>query len=118
MSNERKNVVLEKSFSFSLKVLQVYASLKEQKEYDLARQFLRSGTSIGANIEEAQGGQSKRDFISKMSISYKEARECRYWIRLFIESKVIEDQLLPELLDEVTELCKLLSSILINSKSS
>ncbi len=118
MKNERKNVVLEKSFAFSLKILQVYASLKEQKEYDLARQFLRSGTSIGANIEEAQGAQSKKDFISKLSISYKEARECRYWIRLFIESSVIEHDLLPILLKDVTELFKLLSSILIKSKSS
>ena len=118
MSNERKNVVLEKSFAFSLKVLKVYASLKEQKEYDLARQFLRSGTSIGANIEEAQGAQSKRDFISKLSISYKEARECRYWIRLFIESSVIDHELLPILLSDVTKLCKLLSSILIKSQTS
>ena len=119
MSNDgRNNIVLEKSFAFSLKVLKVYASLKEQKEYDLASQFLRSGTSIGANIEEAQGAQSKRDFISKLSISYKEARECRYWIRLFIESEVIDHELLPVLLEEVTELCKLLSSILIKSKNS
>ena len=64
MSNERKNVVLEKSFAFSLKVLKVYASLKEQKESDLSREFLRSGTLIGAKIEEAQGALSKGDFIS------------------------------------------------------
>lgn len=113
---EKKNVVLDKSFDFSLNVIKLYGSLKEQKEYDLARQFLRSGTSIGANIEEAQGAQSKKDFISKLSIAYKEARECKYWIRLFIKSKVIENDLLPILLLEITELCKLLSSILNTSK--
>ena len=68
--------------------------------------------------DRAQGAQSKRDFISKMSISYKEARECRYWIRLFIESSVIDHELLPVLLIEVTELCKLLSSILQKSKAN
>lgn len=113
----RRNVVLDKSFSFSIKVIKLYSSLKEQKEYDLARQFLKSGTSIGANIEEAQGAQSKKDFVAKMSIAYKEARESQYWIRLFREAQVIEHELMNVLYDDVDELCKLLSSILIKSKS-
>ena len=113
---KRSNVVLEKSFQFSLKIIKLYSSLKNQQEYDLARQLLRSGTSIGANIEESQGAQSRKDFISKLSIAYKEARECKYWIRLLIESKVVDSQLLPELLRDVTELNKILMSIIISSK--
>jgi len=114
---ERRNVVLEKSFQFSLKIIKLYSSLKGQKEYDLARQLLRSGTSIGANIEEAQGAQSRKDFINKLSIAYKEARECKYWIRLLIESEVLIHNDLSILLDEVIELNKLLTSIINSSKN-
>lgn len=78
----KNNIIVDKTFLFAKDVIEVYLKLKSEKEYDIARQFLRSGTSIGANIEEAQGAQSKKDFISKISIAYKEARECNYWIRL------------------------------------
>jgi four helix bundle protein len=77
------NIIQIKSFAFAVRIVGAYKLLiNEKKEYVLSKQMLRSGTSIGANIEEAIGGQSKADFISKISISYKEARETIYWIKL------------------------------------
>jgi len=74
----KDNVLLEKSFAFAVRVVKVYKYLAEEKrEFVLSKQFLRSGTSIGANSEEAIGGRSKADFISKISIAYKEARETK-----------------------------------------
>ena len=89
-----ENVIVEKSFQFALKIVKLFSLLKEKKvERDIALQLLRSGTSIGANIEEAMGGSSKKDFIHKLEIAYKEARESRYWLRLLKESKLLEDKL-------------------------
>jgi four helix bundle protein len=77
----KENVLLDKSFAFSIRVVNAYKYLvEEKKEFVISKQFLRSGTSIGANAEEAVGGQSKADFISKISIAYKESRETKYWI--------------------------------------
>ena len=79
----KENVVLDKSFAFAVRTVNAYKFLVEEKrEFIMSKQFLRSGTSIGANAEEAVGGQSAPDFISKMNIAYKEARETKYWIRL------------------------------------
>ena len=78
-----QNVIQEKSYRFALEIVELYRSLlKSGVERILIQQLLRSGTSIGANVEEALGGQSKKDFIAKMSIYYKEARETKYWLRL------------------------------------
>lgn len=89
-----ENVIVEKSFQFALRIVKLFSLLKEKKvERDIALQLLRSGTSIGANIEEAMGGSSKKDFIHKLEIAYKEARESRYWLRLLKESKLLEDKL-------------------------
>lgn len=85
-----ENKILELSFDFSLSVIQLYKQLVESKEYVISEQLLRSGTSIGANIEEAIAAQSRKDFISKMSIASKEARETRYWLRLLDKSKLVE----------------------------
>lgn len=84
------NKIQELSFEFSLQIIQLYKILIEKKEFILSKQLLRSGTSIGANIEEALAGQTKKDFIAKMSIASKEARETRYWLRLLDKSKLIE----------------------------
>ena len=79
----KENVVKEKSFAFAVLVVNMYHHLTEQrKEFVLSKQVLRSGTSIGANVEEAIGGQLRADFVSKLSIAYKEARETSYWLRL------------------------------------
>jgi len=81
----KPNVVRDKSFEFALGVIELYKHLKGENEYVISRQILRSATSIGANIEEAGAAMSKRDFIAKMAISSKEARETNYWLRLIIQ---------------------------------
>ena len=83
------NKILEMSFDFSIQIIGLYKQLIENKEYVLSKQLLRSATSIGANVEEAIAAQSKKDFISKMSIASKEARETRYWLRLLDKSKLV-----------------------------
>jgi four helix bundle protein len=81
--NDKENPVREKSYVFALRIIKLYKYLiEEKKEYVLSRQVLKSGTSIGANVEEAIGGQSKKDFLAKISIAYKEARETHYWLRI------------------------------------
>lgn len=80
--------VKELSFEFSLKMMKLYKSLIDINEYVISKQILKSWTSIGANIEEAWAGQSKKDFLSKMAIASKEARETRYWLRLLDKSEV------------------------------
>lgn len=84
------NVILEKTFEFSLQIIELYKALVIQKEYVLSKQVLRSGTGIGANVEEGIAAQSRKDFISKMAIASKEARETRYWLRLLEKSKLVD----------------------------
>lgn len=89
----------------------------EKKEFVLSKQILRSGTSIGANIEEAQGGQSEKDFISKLTIAYKETRETHYWLRLMRDTKIIEDKLANSLISDCEELLKIIGTILKTMKN-
>jgi len=113
------NIIQNKSYSFALRVIKLYKHLiKNKKEYIISRQLLRSGTSIGANIEEAIGGQSKKDFLSKMTIAYKEARETRYWINLLRDSDSLEKDLSQSLLNECEELCKIIGKIQISCKNN
>lgn len=115
----KENVLLEKSFAFAIRVVKAYKYLvEEKKEFVLSRQFLRSRTSIGANSEEAVGGQSKADFISKLAIAYKEARETRYWIRLLNATEYFDNTQTKSLLDDVEELLKIIGRIQITSKSN
>jgi len=85
---------------------------REKKEFDISRQLIRSATSVGANIEEAIAGQSKRDFYHKLSISYKESRESLYWIRLMVELELIEESESDKLVEMVDELNRIIASIL------
>lgn len=110
------NIIQEKSFQFSLKIIQVCKDLKINREFELSKQLLKSGTSIGANEEEAIGAQSKKDFINKLSIAYKEARETSYWIRLLMEIGDLAKCKPSELLDESQQLERLLVSIIKTSK--
>lgn len=97
------NILLEKSFTFAVRTVRAVRYLvEEQKEYVLSKQFLRSGTAIGANAEEAVGGHSRADFIAKLTISYKEARETAYWIRLLKETGYFE----PEQADSLLQISK------------
>jgi four helix bundle protein len=115
----RENIILDKSFKFAVRIVKLYKYLCDnKKEYILSKQLLRSGTSIGANINEAQAGQSKADFIAKMSIASKEARESKYWIDLLIKTDYLnmEDKHTKSLLNEIEELVKLLTSIVKSSQ--
>ena len=81
----KENIIQIKTYEFALRIVRLYKHLNEEKkEYTLSKQIVRCGTSIGANTEEAIGAESKKDFIQKLSISYKEARETKFWLRLLI----------------------------------
>ncbi len=115
----KDNIILDKSFSFSVRVVNLYKYLcAEKREYVLSKQLLRSGTSIGANINEAQAGQSKADFIAKMAIASKEARESKYWIELLIKTDYlnIDDTHTKSLQNDIEEIIKLLTSIVKSSQ--
>ena len=116
-----KNIILEKSFKFAIRIVNLYKYLsKNKKEYVLSKQLLRSGTSIGANIKEAQAGESKKDFISKMSIASKEARESQYWIELLIQTDFldIKQKNTQTLKNDIEELIKIITSIVKTSKEN
>jgi four helix bundle protein len=110
-----KNIVQDKSFEFSLSIINLYKKMIEQNEYVLSKQLLSSGTSIGANIEEATAGISRKDFIAKMSISSKEARETRYWLKLIDKSNIVEVDIKEEL-NQVEDLINILTSIVKTSQ--
>lgn len=113
------SIIKDKSYKFSLRIIEVYKYLKEKKkEFELARQILRCGTSIGANVEEAIGGQSKKDFTAKMFIAYREARETHYWIRLLRDSEFISAKSAKSLLEDCDELIKISGKIISTSRKS
>ena len=106
------NIVQIKSYAFAIRIVKAYQFLNEhKKEFVLSKQLLRCGTSIGANIEEAIGGQSDKDFYAKLTISYKEARETHYWIRLLKDTDYLSEEQSESLLKDVTELLKIIGSI-------
>ncbi len=109
---KKKNVVREKSYKFALRIIKLCKYLKvEKKEFVLSNQIIKSGTSIGANIEEAIGGHTKKDFLNKLTIAYKEARETDYWIRLLNDSGFISNTQFTSLINDCEEILKLLGSI-------
>ena len=106
------NVIVEKSFEFAVRIVNLYKFLrKEHHEYVLSKQILRSGTSIGANVSEAQRGQSKADFIAKMSIALKEANETQYWLKLLYRTEFISRSQYESIHKDIDELLKLLTAI-------
>lgn len=109
--------IQRKSFDFAVKVIDVYRRLKDQGDFEIARQWVRCGTSIGANVEEAEAAGTKRDFWAKMCIAAKEARETRYWLRLMQASKML-DLDSGVLLAEVDELIRLLSAIVKTTREN
>jgi four helix bundle protein len=111
--------VRDKSYTFALEVIETYKALEEkQRGFVLSKQFLRSGTSIGANAEEAIGAQSKREFLSKISIAYKEARETHYWIRLLRDSNILEVGKANNLIHKSEELLKLMGATISTTKKN
>lgn len=115
MSND--NVILEKSFNFALSIIELYKILVQNKEYVLSKQLLRSATSIGANIEEATAASTKKDFAYKMTISSKEARETRYWLKLLNRSQIVELNY-SKYLNDVTELIRILTAIVKTAQNN
>jgi four helix bundle protein len=111
-----ENVIVEKSFKFALQIVEFSELLEENKKYVIAKQILKAGTSIGANIKEAQSAESKADFIHKLKIADKEANELEYWLQL---CKMAENYPNPTLLEqELLEIKKLLSKIISTSKAN
>jgi len=108
----KKNIISEKSFQFSLMIVELCQVLQERREFVISKQLLRSGTSIGANVRESSAAQSKKDFISKLSIASKEARETQYWLELLDNSNRF-DLCLDDHLKEIDEIIRILSSIVI-----
>jgi len=112
------NILQEKSFAFAIRIINLYKYLcDEKKEFVLSKQILRCGTSIGANVEEAIGGQSDRDFLSKLSISYKEARETIYWLKLLLATNYILIEQAESILRDADEICKILAKIKITTNN-
>lgn len=113
----KENIIQQKSFLFAVRIINLYKYLiNDKREFVLSKQLLRSGTSVGANIEESIGGQSDKDFLSKLSISYKEARETIYWLKLLNETKYISKNEFESIHIEAEEICKILAKIIITLK--
>jgi four helix bundle protein len=111
------NIIANKTFDFSLKIISLYITLKKENEFIVSKQLLISGTSIGANVEEALAAQSKRDFISKMSIASKEARETKYWLRLLDKSE-LTDIPVTIYLEEVEHIVNIITKIIKTSQEN
>lgn len=108
-----ENIILTKTYNFALRIIELYKYLsKEKKEYTLSKQILKSGTSIGANSEEAAGSISKKEFRAKFFIAYKEARETHYWIRLLKDSGYIDPEIAISLIEDLDQILKILGAIL------
>ncbi len=117
MEARKENIIIDKTFKFSLDIISLYQNLQDEKEYILSKQLLRSATSIGANVEEASAAQSKRDFINKMSIASKEARETKYWLKLLDKSNLTQLNISP-FLKEIEHIINILTKIIITTQTN
>ena len=114
-----ENLIVDKSFDFAVRIVNLYKYLTaEQKEYVMSKQLLRSGTSIGANVSEAERAQSKPDFISKMSIALKEANETNYWLKLLYKTDYLSKTQYDNIYADANEMIKLLIAICKTSNSN
>ena len=112
-----ENIIIDKTFNFSLSIISLFKKLQKNKEFIISKQLLKSATSIGANVEEATAAQSKRDFINKMSIASKEARETKYWLRLLNDSEITTLDVLDEI-KEVNHIINIITKIIITAKNN
>jgi len=113
-----ESIIAERAYIFALKIVKAYKFLvNEKKEFVLSKQLLRSGTGIGANVNEAISSQSKRDFIYKLGIALKEARETKYWLRLLKDSDYFDLIKFAKLNNDCEEIIKILSSIILTTKA-
>jgi four helix bundle protein len=116
MNEGKDNIIVQKSYAFALQMIQLYKSLIDKKEFVLSKQILRSGTSIGANIHEAVASESKKDFVHKLGIAVKEARETSYWLNLLKDSDYITSDEFNRLNNSCDEIVRILNSIIITTK--
>ena len=116
--NAKPNIIKEKTYQFAIDIVLLYKEMMNQNEFVLSKQIVRSGTSIGANIEESIAAQSRKDFISKMAISSKEARETNYWLRLIRDANLLKDVDLSRIINESEEIIKIITSIVKTSKAN
>ena len=108
----KENIIQKKSYAFALRIIGLYKYLSGQKkEYVLSKQILRCGTSIGANVEEAIGGQSKKDFLNKISIAYKETRETAYWLKLLRDADYLTPHQFADICGGLEEIQKIIAKI-------
>ena len=112
----KENIIKTKSFAFAVRAVQLYKELVENKEYVMSKQFLRSSTSVGANVRESCNSNSKRDFIYKLTISQKECDESIYWLELLNETNYIEKEQFFELKNQAEEILRILKSSIITAK--
>lgn len=112
----KENIIKEKSYNFALSIISVCKDLNKNYEYVLSNQLLSAGTSIGANVREAQSAESSKDFIHKLSISLKESREVDYWLHLLRDSNTIPKLNANQLIKENEEIFKILAKIIVTMK--
>ena len=117
MTIKKDNIILEKTFDFALSIIELYKKMTEQKEYVLSKQILKSGTSIGTNIEEAIAAHSRKDFVAKMIIGSKEARETRYWLRLLQKSQLVKLELTVQL-NDIETIINIITAIVKTTQSN
>ena len=116
MNEGKDNIIVQKSYAFALEIIKLYKLLVEKKEFVLSKQILRSGTSIGANVHEAVASESKKDFVHKLGIAVKEARETSYWLNLLKDSDYITSNEFSKLNNSCDEIIKILNSIILTTK--
>ena len=116
MNEAKGNIVVQKSYAFALDIVNLYKVLVDKKEFVLSKQLLRNGTSIGANIHEGVASESKRDFVHKLGIAVKEAKETSYWLNLLKDSEYISFEQFEGLHTKCEELIRILNSIILTTK--
>ena len=113
----QNSIIKQKSYNFALRIISLHQLLRREKQFEISAQLIKSATSIGANVEEALAGQSRKDFIAKMSLASKEARETNYWLRLIKDSALVSSNKMDTLIADSEELIKILTSIVKTSSA-
>jgi four helix bundle protein len=114
---EKNNIIRSKTFQFSLEIIELYKQLVAKHEFVISKQLLKSATSIGANVREAQAGQSKKDFLTKIYIAFKEANETSYWLELLEKSNFIDTDISSHI-ENIEEILKILTKIIQTTKTN
>ena len=112
------NLIRDEAFGFALQIMGLAKMLRQEKEYELSSQLWRAGTSIGANVEEAQAGQSRADFLAKMTIASKEAREALYWLKLTDKGKIISEEEIAPVREQCERIVRILTAIVKTGRES